>query len=71
MVEKEIEDARDLIREKKVPMPMIVDDKVNRFDTYSDEGMDLMTYIYNLCNDANEYNWRKIIEQIQNVTREY
>ena len=64
MVEPDIEDTRNLIREK-------VNDIVDRLDSYSDEVVEHMTDIYNLCNDAYEDNWRDILEQIQNITREY
>lgn len=64
MLEKELEETRDIIIEK-------VDDIVGSFDSYSDEVVEHMTDIYNLCNDAYEDNWREIIEQIQNITREY
>lgn len=64
MVDPDIEDTRDLILEK-------VDDIVNRFDSYSDEVVEYMTDIYNLCNSADEYNWRETIEKIQNISREY
>ena len=64
MIDQDIEEARDLIREK-------VDDIVDRLGTYSDEVVEHMTDIYNLCYDADEDNWRDILEQIQNITREY
>ena len=64
MVDQDIEKTRDLIREK-------VDDIVDRLDSYSDKVVEHMTDIYNLCNDADEDNWRDILEQIQYITREY
>ena len=64
MVDQDIEETRDLIREK-------VDDIVDRLDSYSGQVMEHMTDIYNLCIDADEDNWRDILEKIQNITREY
>lgn len=71
MVDPYIEDARDSIREK-------VDAIFDRLDSYSDEVVQHMTAINNLCNDAadglsdgDEDRLRDIIEQIQEITRDY
>ena len=64
MVEPDIEDARDLIREK-------VDEIVDQYDSYSEEVVEHMTNICDLCDNADEDNWREIIEQIQDIAREH
>ena len=64
MVDPEIEEARDLIREK-------VDDIVDRLDSFSDEVSESMRKISELCDDADEDNWQDIIAEIQDETRSF
>lgn len=71
MVAPDIEDTRDLIREK-------VDDIVDRLDAYSDEVVQHMAAISDLCyqaadvlSDGDEDTLRDIITQIQEHTSDY
>ena len=64
MVERDIEDARDLIREK-------VDDIIDKFDDFSDNVSKIMRKISDLCDDACEDNWNYIITVIQEEVSAY
>lgn len=64
MLDKDIDAARDSIREN---LDMIVD-RLEHADACVTESM---TDIYNICNGADENNWRDCMEKIQDITRGY
>lgn len=64
MVEPDIEETRDLIREK-------VDDIVDKVDDLSDNVSESMRKISDLCDDAREDNWQDIISDIQEEVSAY
>lgn len=64
MTTKEIEDARDEIREK-------LDAIVDQHTEDGDAVVEAMTDIYNICNGSDERNWRDCMERIQDIARQF
>lgn len=47
-----------------------VDKLISEIYEIQGEVIEAVTRIYNLCNEADEYNWRSCIEKIQDIARE-
>lgn len=67
MLDKDIDKARDAIHAN---LDLITDRLENKEDEL-EEVKEAMEKIYDICNGADEQNWRDCIEHIQNIAREY
>lgn len=67
MLDKDIDKARDSIRAN---LDLITDRLENKEDELK-EVKEAMDNIYDICNGADEENWRDCIERIQNIAREH
>jgi len=67
MLDKDIDKARDSIRANLD----LITDRLEHKEDELNEIKEAMDDIYDICNGADEENWRDCIERIQNIAREH